>query len=126
LLALAVLLIVGNTIRLEIENRRAEIEIARLFGATKAFIRRPFLYSGLLYGLIGGILAWFLVGLSFAFLRQPVRKLADLYDSNYDLSILVGREGLLLLVVSAALGTVGAALAVARYLKEVDTPTHRG
>lgn len=126
LLALAVLLIVGNTIRLEIENRRAEIEIARLFGATKAFIRRPFLYSGLLYGLIGGILAWCLVSLSFAFLRQPVRKLADLYNSNYDLSILVGREVLLLLVISAALGTVGAALAVARYLKGVETPTHRG
>jgi len=61
LLSLAVLLIVGNTIRLSIQNRRDEIEINKLVGATDAFIRRPFLYTGFWYGLLGGLIAWLLV-----------------------------------------------------------------
>ena len=58
LLAIAVLLIIGNTIRLSIHNRRSEIEITKLFGGTDSFIQRPFLYSGLWYGVFGGIIAW--------------------------------------------------------------------
>jgi cell division transport system permease protein len=75
-LALAVFLVVGNTIRLEIENRRGEIRIMDLVGATPAFIRRPFLYSGAWYGLLGGISAWIMVSLSIYLLQAPVTRLA--------------------------------------------------
>jgi cell division transport system permease protein len=85
LLAAGVLLVVGNTMRLGIENRRQEIEIAKLFGATDAFIRRPFLYSGLLYGAMGGLIAWLLVWVGFLLLGEPVQRLTELYSGDYRL-----------------------------------------
>ena len=84
-LAIAVLLIVGNTIRLAIYNRRSEIEINKLFGATDAFIQRPFLYSGLFHGIGGGVLAWAMLSLSLFFMDTPVSRLADLYASQFRL-----------------------------------------
>ncbi|HSW52024.1 MAG TPA: permease-like cell division protein FtsX, partial [Sulfuricaulis sp.] len=80
-LAVAVLLIIGNTIRLAVLNRRDEIEIIKLIGGTNAFIRRPFLYSGTLQGLFGGFLAWLLIGLGLLLLSGPVHRLASLYGS---------------------------------------------
>ena len=71
LLGLAVLLIIGNTIRLDIQNRREEIEVSKLIGASNAFIRRPFLYTGLWYGLSGGMLAWLLTLVSLQLLANP-------------------------------------------------------
>jgi cell division transport system permease protein len=120
LLGLAVLLVVGNTIRLEIQNRHAEIEIQKLLGATDAFIRRPFLYTGLWYGLFGGLLAWFLVSLSIALLSGPVAGLAGLYQSTYALSTLDGVGSGLLLTASAGLGLGGAWLAVGRHLSRIE------
>jgi cell division transport system permease protein len=119
-LCLAVLLVVGNTIRMGIQGRREEIEIAKLFGATNAFIRRPFLYVGLWYGLMGGVLAWMLVGLSFAMLRQPVRRLADLYYSDFLLQGLDFSDVLALLAVGALLGLGGSWVAVARQLSSIE------
>ena len=81
LLAMAVLLIVGNTIRLEIQGRQSEIEITELVGGTNSFIRRPFLYEGIWYGLFGGIIANLLVLLAFSLLHGPVAKLSGLYQS---------------------------------------------
>ncbi len=120
LLSLAVLLIVGNTIRLGIENRREEIEIAKLFGATDAFIRRPFLYTGLWYGLIGALIAWLLVGISFELLREPVRKLADLYYSNFLLTTLDSQAILVLLAAGGLLGLSGSWVAVGRHLGSIE------
>ena len=120
LLGLAVLLVVGNTIRLEIQHRHAEIEISKLIGATDAFIRRPFLYTGIWYGLFGGILAWILVSLSIALLSAPVSGLASLYQSSFELSSLDAGGTLLLLLGSAGLGLGGSWLAVARHLSRVE------
>lgn len=120
LLGLAVLLIVGNTIRLEIQNRRAEIEITQLIGATPGFIRRPFLYSGVWYGLAGGLLAWTMVQIAIWSLGGPVRQLAGLYDSAYRLVSFSFSETLLLLAGAALLGLAGAFLAVGRHLGEFD------
>ena len=120
LLGLAVLLIVGNTIRLEIQNRRAEIEITQLIGATPGFIRRPFLYSGVWYGLAGAVLAWVLVQLAIWSLGGPVRQLAGLYDSAYRLSSFAFSEFLLLLAAGALLGLAGAFLAVGRHLGSLE------
>lgn len=120
LLALAVLLIVGNTIRLIINNRRDEIEINKLIGATDAFIRRPFLYFGLWFGLLGGALAWLLVSASLLALAGPVRRLAVLYDSSYSLAGPGWTNGVALLALSGALGLLGAWLAVRRHLAEIE------
>lgn len=120
LLGLAVLLIVGNTIRLEIQNRRAEIEITQLIGATPGFIRRPFLYSGVWYGLAGALLAWLLVQLAIWSLGGPVSELAGLYDSAYRLAGFSVQEFLLLLVAGTLLGLAGAFVAVGRHLGSLD------
>jgi cell division transport system permease protein len=120
LLGLAVLLIVGNTIRLEIQNRRSEIEITKLIGATDAFIRRPFLYAGFWYGLAGAILALLLINLSLVQLHGPVRQLASLYQSGFRLQALSGGEALGLLTIGILLGLVGARLAVGRHLARIE------
>lgn len=120
LLALAVLLIVGNTIRLAIENRRAEIEVMKLVGGTNGFVRRPFLYTGIFYGLFGGVLSWLLCSLALWLLSEPVNRLATLYQSDYRLATLDGETTLVLLGSSVLLGLAGAWLAVSRHLVAIE------
>ena len=120
LLGLAVLLITGNTIRLEIQSRREEIEVTKLIGATNAFIRRPFLYSGLWYGVIGALLATLLVELAFLQLATPVGQLAGLYQSGFSLQTLAFSDTLLLLLSGALLGLLGAWLAVGRHMSAIE------
>ncbi|VAW50235.1 Cell-division-associated, ABC-transporter-like signaling protein FtsX [hydrothermal vent metagenome] len=120
MLAIAVLLIIGNTIRLDIQNRREEIEVSKLIGASDAFIRRPFLYTGFWYGFIGGALAWFITLLSLMMMESPIHKLALLYHSDFRLSGLGFGNTLLLIFISCALGLVGSWIAVSRHLKEIE------
>lgn len=120
LLGMAVLLVVVNTIRLEIQNRRAEIEITKLIGGTDAFIRRPFLYLGLWYGLFGGLSAWLLVSLSLWLLSGPVARLAGLYDSRFVLAGMDPATVAGLLGGAILLGLGGAWLAVARHLRDIE------
>lgn len=120
LLGLGVLLIVGNTIRLEIQNRSGEIEIMELVGATAAFIRRPFLYAGVWYGLLGGVVAWLLVTIAVVALQGPVSRLATLYRSEFPLSGIGFLTLLGMLGASMLLGLVGSWIAVNRHLREVE------
>jgi cell division transport system permease protein len=120
LLSLAVILVIGNTIRLAVQNRQAEIEINKLFGATDSFIRRPFLYTGLWFGLGGGIIAALLVELSLRTLAAPVQQLAALYASEYQLIHLNPHITALMLASSMLLGLLGAWLAVARHLYKIQ------
>ena len=120
LLSLAVLLVIGNTIRLSIYNRREEIEIYKLVGATDAFIRRPFLYVGFWYGLSGGLIAWLLVNLSFWLLQAPVKKLTALYYSQFELVTLDLFSSSVLLLTGALLGLAGAGLAIGYHLKDIQ------
>ncbi|MBT8419849.1 MAG: permease-like cell division protein FtsX [Gammaproteobacteria bacterium] len=120
LLALGVLLIIGNTIRLGIQNRREEIEITKLFGATNAFIRRPFLYTGLWYGLLGGVIAWFLVSVFFGLLHGPLNRLAALYYTDFP-PIFPGIDTLfILLCAGGVLGLVGSWVAVGWQLGAIE------
>ncbi len=120
LLALAVLLVVGNTIRLAIQNRRDEIVVMKLIGGTDAFIRRPFLYTGFWYGFFGALLAFIMVYTTLLLLSGPVEKLAALYHNNFELSRLDSGTALVLLLAGVMLGLVGSWLAVGRHLREIE------
>ncbi len=120
LLGLAVLLIVGNTIRLDIQNRHAEIEITKLIGGTDAFIRRPFLWGGLCYGVAGGLAGNLLVGVALWLLSGPAERLSALYDSALTPPSLDPLTALALLAAGALLGLGGAWLAVTRHLRRIE------
>jgi len=120
MLGIAVLLIIGNTIRLEILNRHAEIEITKLIGGTNAFIRRPFLYNGLWYGVFGGIISWLLITLSLLLLDTPIEQLAGLYSSQFSLTGLNMGSLFMLLLGSGLLGLCGSWIAVSRHLSEIE------
>lgn len=120
LLAVGVVVIVGNTIRLDIENRRTEIEVTKLVGGSDAFVRRPFLYTGFWYGLIGGGLSCALVALGVWLLQAPVNRLAGLYGSDFRLLGLEPRTITLLLGGGAMLGWFGSWLAASRHLRAIE------
>jgi cell division transport system permease protein len=120
LMAAGVLAIVGNTIRLEIQGRRPEIEVVRLVGGSTGFIRRPFLYIGVLYGLGGALLAWALIGGAVLLLRPPVATLARLYGSSYTLNGPGPREVGIVLAAGVVLGWLGAWVAAARHLRGIE------
>ena len=120
LLGVGVVLIVSNTIRLDILNRRAEIEVMKLVGASDGFTRRPFLYSGLWYGLGGGLMAVILVSLGTLFLDQPVAHLALLYGSGFRLEGLSLVSMLEVLAAAAALAWAGSWLAVRRHIRAIE------
>lgn len=120
LLGLAVVLIMGNTIRLAVLNRRDEIEVIKLVGGTNAFIRRPFLYTGLLQGLAGGLAAWALISAVLALLAQPIHDLANLYASRFSVHALGARATAILLGTGAVLGWLGSRIAVGRHLHDIE------
>ncbi|HTQ35424.1 MAG TPA: permease-like cell division protein FtsX [Steroidobacteraceae bacterium] len=120
LLGAGVLAIIGNTVRLEIFNRRAEIEVAKLVGGSNAFVRRPFLYTGLYYGMAGGLLAALLVLLGLSLLNEPVTRLADSYGSPFRLLTPGLREVGALMAAGGLLGLAGAGLSAARHLARIE------
>ncbi len=120
LLGAGVVLIVGNTIRLDILNRRAEIEVMKLVGASDGFARRPFLYSGIWYGLGGGLMALLLVAVAATVLGKPVDSLAKLYGSQFHLHGLGVRAGVLVLALAVALAWLGSWLAATRHIRGID------
>ena len=120
LLALAVLLIVGNTIRLDIQNRREEIEVTKLIGASNAFVRRPFLWTGFWYGLLGGLLAIGLVQYGLYLLFPPISRLAGLYQGNVAVLSFSIEEIGAIIGAGVGLGLVGSWFAVARHMRRVE------
>jgi cell division transport system permease protein len=120
LLSLAILLVIGNTIRLTILSRRDEIVVTKLIGATNAFIRRPFLYTGFWYGFMGAVLAWILVGILLGLLSDPVSKLSFLYNSQFSLGGLDLETTAILLGSGIFLGLLGSWLAVGKHLQAIE------
>jgi cell division transport system permease protein len=116
-LGIGVLLIVNNCIRSATQHNKKEIDVVKLIGATNSFIRRPFLYAGMIYGLLGGIIAWQLVDFLMMWIKAPSGHLAGLYQSQFQLSGIDVNETFLLLINSILLGLVGAWLAVTRHLR---------
>ncbi|HJS92029.1 MAG TPA: permease-like cell division protein FtsX [Steroidobacteraceae bacterium] len=120
LLGAGVLAVVGNTIRLEILNRRAEIEVTKLVGGSNAFVRRPFLYTGLIYGVAGAVLAWGILEAALLVLDQPVATLAQLYGSRYALQGPSGQVLAALFGGGMALGWLGAWISAHRHLRSIE------
>ena len=120
LLAVGVLVIVGNTIRLDIQNRRDEIEVVKLIGGTDGFIRRPLLYGGFWYGLGGGLAALLIVQLGLLALSGPVARLAGLYGSGFRPAGLGMTGSATLVLLGAALGWLGSWLSATRHLRRID------
>ena len=120
LFGFAVLLIVGNTIRLDIQNRAKEITVIKLVGATDAYIRRPFLYGGIWYGLLGGLFSWLIVMLSALLLSGPIQNLSLLYQAKIDIFLFTFSEFVLLVLASTALGLIGSWIAVSKHLNQIE------
>ncbi|MBR9884589.1 MAG: cell division protein [Oceanospirillales bacterium] len=120
LLSLTVLLVVGNTVRMTIESRRDEILVSKMVGATDAWVRRPFLYSGIWFGAFGALLAWLLAQLALALISEPVQALAALYLNGYVVQGLGPTESLTLLLIGVLLGLGGAWIAVGRHLRDME------
>lgn len=119
-LAVAVLLIVGNFIRLSVYDHKPEIEVAKLFGATDAFIQRPFLYSGFWHGVFAALLSWLFLSLALFSLREPLHRLVQAYDSTFSLITLDMQHFLILLGIAISLGLLGSWLSVRRHIKAIE------
>lgn len=116
----AVLLIIGNTIRLSIMNKKDEIEVMKLVGATDAFIQRPFLYTGVWFGVFGGLLAFLIVEAMLWWLQSAIVDLTSLYDSQFRLMPLSFTEFIGLLLIAVALGLGGSYLSVRRHISAIE------
>lgn len=120
LLASAVVLIVGNTLRLAIHNRREEIQVLKLIGATDSFILRPFLYSGIWYGIVGAIFAVLFVNIFMLSVAVAVQELASVYHMHYPLLGLTVKQAYLIVLTAICLGWLGARLSVKRQLASIE------
>jgi len=118
LLGLGALLVVGNTVRLDIQSRREEIGVLQLLGATDGFIRRPFLYLGAWYGLASGGLALALLAATGLALREPIAGLAASYGSSFALAAIELRWALAVIGGSTLLGWLGAGLVTGHFLRQ--------
>jgi len=117
--SLAVIVVVANTIRLDVASHADEIQVLSLVGAGNGFIRQPFLYSGFWYGLLGAALALILFNLGLFYLQQPLERLLDAYGNRFQVANFDGRTVVLILFLGGFLGFLGAWIAVQRYLRQI-------
>jgi cell division transport system permease protein len=120
LLFFAVVLIIGNTIRLNILSKRDEIVVMKLVGATDAFIQRPFLYTGFWYGLLGGIMAWITVFIILLWVDYSMQDFMEKYQVNFNLTSMDLSTLIFMLLVSVSLGIAGSLLSVQRHVKDIE------
>lgn len=120
LLGFALVIIIGNTIRLQILTQREEIEVSKLIGATDSFIRRPFLYAGTIYGIGGGVIAWLLLVAIISLFNISIADLAELYASGFRLDLPSVQTSLYIIASTIFLSWLASYLAVNRSLKQLD------
>jgi len=120
LLLIGALLVIGNTVRLIIENRKDEIIVIKMVGGTNAFVRRPLVYSGALYGVFGALLALLIVSVVMGVLSGTSNDIARAYSSAFELQGLSLSQFLSVLLVGLSLGYLGALFAVARHISQIE------
>jgi cell division transport system permease protein len=118
LLGLGALLVVGNTVRLDVQSRREEIGVLQLLGASDGFIRRPFLYLGACYGVLAGALALALLTATDSALRAPLAELAGSYGSSFALHGFDLRQAAIVVLGAGVLGWLGAGFVTGHYLRQ--------
>ncbi len=114
LLALALLIIIGNTVRMQILTQKDEIEVSKLMGATSSFIRTPFLYAGIFYGLFGGLLAIAMITCVITIFNQSIAQISNLYNSDFSLTMLNYPMFFTILISAIFIGWLGSYFAVNR------------
>ena len=119
LIACAIIFILSNTIRLLIANRRNEIVVSKLVGASDSYVRQPFLYLGFLYGLLGGLLAFGIYWLVIFILQTPINEFASSYGTNFHLHELNDKESAALIIGAAVLGWLAARFSVNKHLNKI-------
>ena len=120
LLAAGVLFVAGNAIRTAVAQRRDEIEVFKLLGATDAYIRRPFLYTGLFYGLFAGLLACAIVSLTIYWISLSAQPLVEAYESSYRIAGISIRDGVSVVLLSSALGLIAALWAAIYHVRRIE------
>lgn len=120
LLAIAVALVIGNTVRLAVDARREEIEVLLLVGATRRYVRRPYLYAGTWLGILGGLIAWWVVNLGLWWLQPSVARLAQVYGSDFALALLDWKTLPSLLVLAGVVGWLGAWISAGNQLRRFN------
>lgn len=120
LFSLAAVVVVSNTIRMDVANRAEEIQVLSLVGAGNGFIRQPFLYSGFWYGLLGALLALLLFNACLYYISQPLERLLDAYGNRFTVLNLGGSGFILVLLCGGLLGLIGAWISVQRYLNQIN------
>lgn len=120
LLFFAVVLIIGNTIRLNILSKKDEIVVMKLVGATDAFIQRPFLYTGFWYGFLGGVMAWVTVLIVLLWVDYSMQDFMEKYQVDLNLTAMDLGTLMVMLAVSVSLGIAGSVLSVQRHVKDIE------
>lgn len=120
LLMVSVFLIVGNTIRMAVESRRDEVLVMKLVGATDSYLRRPFLYMGFWFGVLGGLFACLCVLFLSWWISTPAERLIDSYQSGFELQTFNADEIILCLTISAFIGVMGSWIAVNRHIANIE------
>lgn len=119
LLAIALLVIIGNTIRMQILTQKDEVVVSKLIGATNSFIRIPFLYSGVMYGLFGGLLAIVILTTLVKLFNLSVQDLSSLYNSDFSLPLLNTQLYISIIGFAIFIGWLGSYLAVSRSIASI-------
>lgn len=114
LLAIALLVIIGNTVRMQILTQKDEIEVSNLMGATSSFIRTPFLYAGILYGIFGGVLAILMIASVVQLFNYSIAQISSLYSSDFSLVLFNGKLFITIIGIAVVIGWLGSYLAVSR------------
>lgn len=120
LLMVSVVLIIGNTIRLSIISRREEIEVMKLVGATEGFIQRPFVYTGIWYGIMGGLVAFIVVSFVIWWMQSALVDISGLYMADFTIEGLTFSEFIMLMLLASGLGFSGSFWSVHRHIKEIE------
>jgi|SRR5450830_87561 len=119
LLAVALLVIIGNTVRMQILTQKDEIEVSNLIGATSSFIRTPFLYAGMLYGLFGGLLAILMIAVVVQLFNYSIAQISSLYSSDFSLALFNGKLFATIIGMAISIGWLGSYLAVSRAITSI-------
>ena len=123
LMALSVFLVIGNSIRSDVYSSQANIDVMKLLGATDQFILRPYLYTGIIYALAGGLLACILSSFLIGYFTSAVKYVTDIFAVTFELNGLSFAEFLFLLILCAIIGYVGAWLSATRYIRLLEKKT---